>query len=440
MTPTRALLHVILLHVARALALPRYASEVIGNGEVLKRWHIRNNDAPARVGGGGAARGFGRAATSLFVPSTLTAPEYGRYQRWHVAQDLSTQLRSALATSAVFAGLGLGGTAASSAAAATVAWLARDASGMVASLAATSRLAPALDGDARRWRFFGDLCVDAALLCEIATPHAPRACFLPLLCAASVLKALCGVAAGGANAAVAAHWAASSADYAEVAAKGAAIGTVSGLAGLGLSLAATVAVDRRAKGAAAGAKAAASLGLYGVLTALHVVSCGRGLACLALDKLGCPRRFDVVVDAFERTGFAPSPAELAKLDRVAGTPDGGGRAAPSAFLRAWRRQPARVAAAVAAAGGRYVAVPGRVALLEGASPRDERAALLHGRALRGRRDLWRLAPEAFAAAVAAAAPGERAVDALDAALAAAGYDLGASVLPADAPRLRLGNS
>ena len=61
-------------------------------------------------------------------------------------------------------------------------------------------------------------------------------------------------------------------------------------------------------------------------------------------------------------------------------------------------------------------------------------------ALRGRRDLWRLAPEAFAAAVAAAAPGERAVDALDAALAAAGYDLGASVLPADAPRLRLGNS
>ena len=259
----RALLHVILLHVARALALPRYASEVIGNGEVLKRWHISNNDAPARVGGGGAARGFGRAATSLFVPSTLTAPEYGRYQRWHVAQDLSTQLRSALATSAVFAGLGLGGTAASSAAAATVAWLARDASGMVASLAATSRLAPALDGDARRWRFFGDLCVDAALLCEIATPHAPRACFLPLLCAASVLKALCGVAAGGANAAVAAHWAASSADYAEVAAKGAAIGTVSGLAGLGLSLAATVAVDRRARAAAAGAKAAASLGLYG---------------------------------------------------------------------------------------------------------------------------------------------------------------------------------
>ena len=120
------------------------------------------------------------------MPSTTVAPEYARYQAWHVAQDLSTQLRSTLATSAVFQGLGMGSGNAATALAATVAWLSRDASGMVASLAATARLAPRLDGDCRRWRFLGDVCVDAALVIELATPHAPRSMFVPMLCAASV--------------------------------------------------------------------------------------------------------------------------------------------------------------------------------------------------------------------------------------------------------------
>ena len=108
------------------------------------------------------------------MPSTTVAPEYARYQAWHVAQDLSTQLRSTLATSAVFQGLGMGSGNAATALAATVAWLSRDASGMVASLAATARLAPRLDGDCRRWRCLGDVCVDAALVIELATPHAGR--------------------------------------------------------------------------------------------------------------------------------------------------------------------------------------------------------------------------------------------------------------------------
>ena len=35
-------------------------------------------------------------------------------------------------------------------------------------------LAPRLDGDCRRWRFSRRRCVDAALVIELATPHAPR--------------------------------------------------------------------------------------------------------------------------------------------------------------------------------------------------------------------------------------------------------------------------
>ena len=49
---------------------------------------------------------------------------------------------------------------------------ARVMSHVAASAPVTARLAPRLDGDCRRWRFLGDVCVDAALVIELATPHA----------------------------------------------------------------------------------------------------------------------------------------------------------------------------------------------------------------------------------------------------------------------------
>ena len=36
----------------------------------------------------------------------------------------------------------------------------------------------------------GDVCVDAALVIELATPHAPRSMFVPMLCAASMAEQL----------------------------------------------------------------------------------------------------------------------------------------------------------------------------------------------------------------------------------------------------------
>ena len=346
------------------------------------------------------------------MPSTTVAPEYARYQAWHVAQDLSTQLRSTLATSAVFQGLGMGSGNAATALAATVAWLSRDASGMVASLAATARLAPRLDGDCRRWRFLGDVCVDAALVIELATPHAPRSMFVPMLCAASVLKALCGVLAGGANAAVSAHWAASSADFAEVQAKGAAVGTLSGLLGLGLSLAGAGLASRGNLGGVKTAWAA-----FGALTALHVVCCAAGLKILRLRRLGCARRFYLAVDGVESNGRAPTPAELAARDRVVGAPDGFRAAGASVLLRRVCDRPALLAELLREARGRYVCLPGVVGLLAGATPRDERAALLHAR--RG------------------VAPDEASLDAIDDALRKAGFDLDARLFPAGGPVLEV---
>ena len=84
---------------------------------------------------------------------------------------------------------------------------------------------------------------------------------------------------------------------------------------LGLSLAGAGLASRGNLGGVKTAWAA-----FGALTALHVVCCAAGLKILRLRRLGCARRFYLAVDGVEVNGRAPTPAELAALDRVIGTP------------------------------------------------------------------------------------------------------------------------
>ncbi|KAJ8601838.1 hypothetical protein CTAYLR_009058 [Chrysophaeum taylorii] len=324
--------------------------------------------------------GLVESARRAVVPSGRVAKEYGRYQVFHVAQDVSTQLRSTLATSAVFSGLGLGASATMGAAAATLVFLSRDAAGMAASLAASSGLAPKLGGDARRYRFAADVAVDAALLCEVVSPRAPRALFVPLLCAASVLKACCGVLAGGANAAIGAYFATSAgtSDVAEVTAKSGAVGTLSGILGLALSMGLTSSV------VASGArpKFGAAIAAYVALTAAHVVACARGLECLALTAIGCPRRFAILFERWRTAGIALTPGELARADSVVGVPQlsssvGGVVVCPRRVLETLGEDEVFGSYALTRKKRGRVAL----AMFKGATPADERRALAHALAL-----------------------------------------------------------
>ena len=88
------------------------------------------------------------------------------------------------------------------------------------------------------------------------------------------------------------------------------------------------------------------------------------------------------------------------------------------LLRRVRDRPALLAELLRDARGRYVCLPGQVVgLLAGATPRDERAALLH--AQRG------------------VAPDEASLDAIDDALRTAGFDLDARLFPAGGPVLEV---
>lgn len=406
-----------------------YVPSSIATEEGLLLEEVRNGVVKQSVAQSRRAR-IADIARALVVPSGRVAPEYGRYQLLHVCQDVSTQLRGTLGTSAILSGLGLGGGASMGAAAATLVFLSRDAAGMGASLTAAAALAPKLGGDARRFRFAADVAIDLALLLELLSS---KRWFLPLLCVSAALKAVCGVLAGGANAAIGAYFARSAGggDVAEVTAKTSAVSTLSGIVGLALSMSATVVCSALVP---TKWRFALSLAAYATLTAIHLATCAAGLRCLALDTIGCPRRFAIAHERWISTGIAPSPALLAHLDRVVGIP----ALSPSLDsvkvganrLRRARMKDVFDAYVLTATSDGVTAL----AMLDGATPADERRALTHALMIA---HVAKRTPGFDADALRKLRPSDLESEIFDARLKAAGFNLDARIFAADVPVFRI---
>ncbi|KAJ3278434.1 hypothetical protein HK104_002346 [Borealophlyctis nickersoniae] len=88
-----------------------------------------------------------------------------------------------------------------------------------------------LDADAKTWRFAADILNDAGTFVELITPLLPRGAFIPLACFATLLKSLCGVAAGSTKAALSQHFAIND-NMADLAAKDGSQETILGLVGM----------------------------------------------------------------------------------------------------------------------------------------------------------------------------------------------------------------
>ena len=100
-------------------------------------------------------RSIRAAMRKTFLPTGFpdsVPAEYLQFQKFHVLQDLATQVRTALATSRVLTGLGVG-SAEATAASAITSWLLRDGAGMVSSLFFTGLNSDVFGADVRRWRF-----------------------------------------------------------------------------------------------------------------------------------------------------------------------------------------------------------------------------------------------------------------------------------------------
>jgi hypothetical protein len=184
------------------------------------------------------------ALRSTFLPSgypTKTPPGYLSYSMWSWVQDVSTQLRSVLATQRVLEGVGVGREGAT-ALSALMNFLVRDGCGMAASLMFTSVASSRFKTDVKRWRLFADIMVDLGITLEVAATLVPTRFFLPMICkyrcrigfifstqfmdlfaggtllthvyiarliiaVGNMCKAICGVAAGACGGAIHLHWA-----------------------------------------------------------------------------------------------------------------------------------------------------------------------------------------------------------------------------------------
>ena len=103
-------------------------------------------------------------------------------------------------------GVGVGDASASPTAALLLSIL-QESTGRVATILFAHRLGTALEPECKMYRLLADVFNDAAMLLDCLSPVLPRGPRVLLLSLSSMLRALCGVAAGSSKASLSKHFA-----------------------------------------------------------------------------------------------------------------------------------------------------------------------------------------------------------------------------------------
>ena len=83
----------------------------------------------------------------------------------------------------------------------------QDSVGRLATILFAHRLGTALEPECKMYRLAADFFNDAAMILDCLSPAFPRGLRVMLLSTSSILRALCGVAAGSAKASLSGHFA-----------------------------------------------------------------------------------------------------------------------------------------------------------------------------------------------------------------------------------------
>ena len=163
---------------------------------------------------------------SVFLPSGFphsVTPDYVPYQIYDSLQAFSSSIAGLLASRAVLEGLGIGGsesskatgdeTNPSSATAVVLLSILQESMGRLATILFAWRLGTTLEPEAKSWRLAADIFNDFGMILDCLSPMIPSTSFwgwyvkVGMLSGASVLRALCGVAAGSSKATLSQHFA-----------------------------------------------------------------------------------------------------------------------------------------------------------------------------------------------------------------------------------------
>lgn len=290
---------------------------------------LRPADPPHSARGAPGAR-LRASAMRLAAPllprdyPASVAPTYLAYAGWNMAHTALGAAAGTLSMQALLVSAGIGGAAATPAAAA-LSWCLKDGAGQVATIASAYAVAHRFDAHPKEWRLAAGWLENGARMLEMAAPWAPFL-FLPLASASAVGKAVACLAASASKAALHLSLSRARSNLADLTAKAGAQAVVAQLGGTALGLALSVAVTLP------NPHAAPALGA--LLAAAHMGTLVRALRCVTLTVVDASKA-DALARAYTAGGPLPTPAELSFLDDglfpPLGAPRTGERAATVVF-------------------------------------------------------------------------------------------------------------
>jgi len=83
----------------------------------------------------------------------------------------------------------------------------QDSAGRIATILFAHRLGSSIEPECKRYRLAADIFNDAAMIADCLSPAFPKPLRIMVLSTASIMRALCGVAAGSSKATLTAHFA-----------------------------------------------------------------------------------------------------------------------------------------------------------------------------------------------------------------------------------------
>ncbi|KAJ7154551.1 vitamin B6 photo-protection and homoeostasis-domain-containing protein [Mycena filopes] len=258
-------------------------------------------------------------AGKVFLPAGYPAsvsPDYLRYQFFNALQAFCSSLAGLLSSRALLEGFGVGNAHASATNALLLTVL-QDFFSRITTICAAYILGPSLSPEAKTFRLLADVSNDAAIVLDTLSPLLSSrfpALRVAALCASGVLRALCGIAAGGSKAALAIHFAtptSGAGDIGDLNAKDSSKETVLALLGM---LAGSLIVPYLTTPWSTYTVLFSLVGLHLALNYIGI----RGVVLRTLNR----QRMSIAWDIYRETAQTkiPTPAEVSALERIFARP------------------------------------------------------------------------------------------------------------------------
>ncbi|KXT03658.1 hypothetical protein AC578_5179 [Pseudocercospora eumusae] len=148
-------------------------------------------------------------AVDVFLPVGFphsVSEDYLEYQIYDSLQAFSSSIASLLSSRAVLSSVGVGDSTASPTAAIILSIL-QDSVGRIATILFAHRFGTSLEPECKMYRLLADVLNDTGFVLDCMSPVFPKPIRVVVLSLSSVLRSLCGVAAGSSKASLSAHFA-----------------------------------------------------------------------------------------------------------------------------------------------------------------------------------------------------------------------------------------